>query len=113
MMSAEEIIKLSRRDFLRISTVAGTGLLASIYLSACQDEVPVAPSPTVTSPVPAETEEPITNFELQPNVFVKLETNGKVTITVAKPEIGQGMRTALPMIVAEELEVEWENIEVE
>jgi CO/xanthine dehydrogenase Mo-binding subunit len=48
-----------------------------------------------------------------PNVFVRLDPDGRITITVARPEIGQGVRTALPMIVAEELDADWSRVHIE
>ncbi|MGB3716232.1 MAG: molybdopterin cofactor-binding domain-containing protein, partial [Candidatus Promineifilaceae bacterium] len=65
------------------------------------------PDPTATlSPTP----EPTAFFE--PNVFLTIDDNGVATIVVHRVEMGQGARTALPMIVAEELEVEWSAIRV-
>jgi isoquinoline 1-oxidoreductase beta subunit len=45
--------------------------------------------------------------------FVEIRPNGKVVIGVAQPEIGQGVRTSLPMLVAEELDVEWSSVSIE
>jgi isoquinoline 1-oxidoreductase beta subunit len=53
----------------------------------------------------------ITSFT--PNAFLQIDPNGTVTITVPRPEMGQGVRTALPMLVAEELEADWERIRIE
>jgi isoquinoline 1-oxidoreductase beta subunit len=65
------------------------------------------PDPTET---PRPTPEPTAFFE--PNVFLTVDNNGVATIVVHRVELGQGARTALPMIVAEELEVEWSSIRV-
>ncbi len=48
-----------------------------------------------------------------PNAYLKITPDGKVTIVVARSEMGQGVRTALPMILAEELEADWKQITIE
>jgi isoquinoline 1-oxidoreductase beta subunit len=63
------------------------------------------------SPTPSPTPEPTAFFE--PNLLLTIDNNGLVTIVVHRVEMGQGARTAMPMIVAEELEVGWSSIRVE
>lgn len=46
------------------------------------------------------------------NVFVTIDTNGTVSITAPRPECGTGVKTALPMLVAEELGVDWQSVKV-
>ena len=88
----------TRRDFIKVVSVAGGGLALGIYLFSKEDLL-------LTEPLPA------TGFS--PNAWLKIDTAGSVTITVAKSEMGQGVRTSLPMIVAEELEADWEKIRIE
>ncbi len=84
---------LSRRTFLRVGATAAGGLWV-----ACR----------VGGPTP---ESGASSFE--PNAFVRIDPDGTVTITAKNPEIGQGVKTALPMIVAEELDVDWAAVRVE
>src|SRR6516164_7311381 len=88
---------IDRRQFLKISALAGGGLLISAWLD----------HPLVASAIAAAT----TTF--QPSVFVMMYPDGRVTIIAKNPEIGQGVRTMLPMLIAEELDVEWKNVKIE
>ena len=80
---------LPRRDFLGLSAVAGSGLALGIHLP---------PSGRF-----AETQQ---DAPLAPNAFVRVARDGAVTVVVGYSEMGQGILTALPMLVAEELEVD-------
>jgi isoquinoline 1-oxidoreductase beta subunit len=82
---------LSRRDFMKVAAVGGTGLLLSFYLPSRDSE---ATEPQVFAP----------------NAWLKIQADGTVTITVHKSEMGQGVLTALPMIVAEELDADWNKV---
>jgi isoquinoline 1-oxidoreductase beta subunit len=89
---------VSRREFLRASAIAGGGILLASYLeplAAAGSRLPFAPS------------------DASLNVFIRITPDGIVTIVSKNPEIGQGIKTALPMLVAEELDVEWKNVRVE
>ncbi len=98
---------LSRRDFLRVSYVAGLGLLISIYLPGCSETEP-GPTPTL-SPLPTLAG-PDT---LKPDIYFSIGQDGIVTVRFFRSELGQGVRTALPMILAEELDADWNSIRVE
>jgi isoquinoline 1-oxidoreductase beta subunit len=90
---------LDRRSFLRVTALAGGGLLVATYLE------PVAGVLAQAPPQPAVT--------FVPNAFVRITPDNVVTIIAKNPEIGQGVKTSLPMLVAEELEVPWDAIVIE
>ncbi|MEO1652472.1 MAG: molybdopterin cofactor-binding domain-containing protein [Bacteroidota bacterium] len=91
---------IGRRSFLKSSALAGGGILFSFsWLASCQS------NPEQALEMPDEW------FEL--NGFLKIGDNGLVTIMSPNPEIGQNVKTSMPMIVAEELDVDWKNVVVE
>ncbi len=83
---------LSRREFVAGGVAAGAGLVIGFYL-------------------PHEASSSAENFS--PNAYLRIAPDNKVTIVVARSEMGQGVRTALPMILAEELEADWKQIAIE
>lgn len=90
----------SRRNFIKTSALASGGLLIGFnFLTACKE--------TAAPPVD------ISKLNFQDfNAFIKIAENGYVTIYSPNPEIGQGVKTAMPMIIAEELDVPWEHVSV-
>lgn len=100
-MSATISNSFSRRAFLRTSSLAGGGMLIGFNLfTACKDE---AKMPVDIASL---------NFN-DFNAFIKIADNGMVTIYSPNPEIGQGVKTSMPMIIAEELDVPWDEVHVE
>ena len=94
----------SRRSFLKVSAATGGGLLLGFgWLTSCESDKARKANPELTLP-----EEWVTV-----NAFLKIGDNGVVTIMSPNPEIGQNVKTAMPMIVAEELDVDWRNVIVE
>src|SRR5215470_16426907 len=91
---------LDRRSFLKVSALAGGGLVIAAYLD---------PVETVLGQGPGRGNAPA----LLPNAFIKIARDGKVTIIGKNPEIGQGIKTTLPMLIAEELDVDWSSVTVE
>ena len=87
---------ITRRNFLKISGLAGTGLVIAMNL--------------IDSKIAAASNATDASFE--PNAFLKIDSSGKIIIFAKNPEIGQGIKTSLPQIIAEELEVSWDQIEV-
>ncbi len=93
-------IAFNRRDFIRTSALASGGLLIGFNLfNSCKE--------AATPPVDVSK----LNFN-DFNAFIKIADNGYVTIFSPNPEIGQGVKTSMPMIIAEELDVPWEHVTV-
>ena len=92
---------LDRRDFLRVSALAGGGLLLGAFLDFGRDGVLEAAEVTHG------------DGEFSPNAFIRIAPSGAITIMAKNPEIGQGIKTMLPMLIAEELDVDWSAITIE
>ncbi len=91
---------IDRRSFLKASALTGGGLIIGFnFFNACKPEVK---PPVDISKL---------NFN-DFNGFIKIANNGIVTIFAPNPEIGQGVKTSMPMIIAEELDVAWKNVHV-
>ncbi|MBC9798661.1 xanthine dehydrogenase family protein molybdopterin-binding subunit [Sinomicrobium weinanense] len=90
----------NRRSFLKSTALAGGGMMLGFsWFVSCK------PSPEQVSNMPREW------FEI--NGFLKIGENGMVTIMSPNPEIGQNVKTSMPMIVAEELDADWKKVIVE
>jgi isoquinoline 1-oxidoreductase beta subunit len=85
---------ISRRQFLVGSAVAGTGLVIAFYY-------------------PRHGLHPVGEREFAPNAYLHIAPDGKITVVVARSEMGQGVRTALPMILADELDADWQQIAIQ
>ena len=96
--------QINRRRFIKVSTAAGGGLVLGFsFLASCKKP---------------EQESLFTEIELpkewtEVNGFIKIGDNGVVTIMSPNPEIGQNVKTSMPMIVAEELDADWDQVLVE
>ena len=97
---------LTRRTFLRVSTTAAGGLLVSLYfdlpLGAQQPEKPKA-GQEGQGPKPEPKVYP-------PEAFVHIRPDGKIVIQVNRLEFGQGVQTALPMLLADEMDADWSQV---
>ena len=91
----------TRRDFIRASAIAGGGLLLGFHL-------PRHSRLTNTLEALAPTAEPFA-----PNAWIRIAADGAITIVVDRSEMGQGVNTALPMLIAEELDADWSGIRIE
>jgi isoquinoline 1-oxidoreductase beta subunit len=81
----------TRRDFLRITAVSGTALVLGVGVAR-----------------PQEAAKP-----WKPNAWLRIDPDGTITLISGKQEMGQGVRTSLPMMLAEELDADWESVKIE
>ena len=98
--------RFDRRDFLRVSSLAGGGILLGTFLDFD------GPALLGAAELNGASAGALAG-EFMPNAFIKIAANGTITIMAKNPEVGQGIRTMLPMIIAEELDVTWESITIE
>ena len=85
-----DTLSLDRRCFLRVSALAGGGFVLGVHVAG---------------------EEAASVFT--PNAFVKITADGVITVVAKNPEVGQGVKTMLPMLIAEELDVDFKDIQIE
>lgn len=89
------IPSVSRRNFLRVSMIAGGGMLVGFSALSNSETADAEATP------------------FSPNAYIKISPDGKITLMSPNPEIGQGVKTSLVMLIAEEMNVDWQTIEVE
>ena len=89
---------INRRDFAKVTGLAAGGFVLGFNLTGCN-------SPSDIKAMPSEW--------MDLNAFLKIGDTGIVTIFSPNPEIGQNVKTSMPMIIAEELDVRWEDVIVE
>jgi isoquinoline 1-oxidoreductase beta subunit len=88
---------LTRRNFLRVSAIAGGGVMIASYFE----------------PLDVFAQIPVTNPPLTAAAFITIAANGIVTLMSKNPDIGQGVKTHLPMIIADELDVDWKDVRIQ
>ena len=88
---------INRRSFLQLSALAGGGLALDLY----------------RSPLAAAQRRGAPSLDLTPQAFIHIAPDGVVTIMARASESGQGMRNMLPMLIAEELDVDWKDVRVQ
>jgi isoquinoline 1-oxidoreductase beta subunit len=92
--AALRAVKLDRRSFLKFTGVAGSGLLLGFAIGP-------------------EAEAAAAAGDFAPNAFLRISRKGEILIYSKGPEIGQGIKTAFPLIIAEELDAKWSDVKVE
>ncbi len=92
-----QVSSVSRRSFLKFSALAGGGMLAAWHMPLSA----------------ADNESAAVGDAFQPNAFVRITPDNRITIITAAAEIGQGSLTAIPMLVAEELDADWDLVQWE
>jgi isoquinoline 1-oxidoreductase beta subunit len=93
---------IHRRTFLRVSAVSGGGFLLACHLPSLTEAF-AGQATAAQAPTPA----------FVATAFVRVAADGIVTITAKNPEVGQGVKTHLPMIIAEEFDVDWKDVRIE
>jgi isoquinoline 1-oxidoreductase beta subunit len=88
---------LSRRGFIKLTGVAGGGFVLAMSMGPAARNALAQPSGSAS---------------FNANPYVQIQPDGKVVLFAKNPEVGQGVKTSLPMIVAEELDVDWQQVEV-
>nr|WP_314860916.1 molybdopterin cofactor-binding domain-containing protein [uncultured Undibacterium sp.] len=91
--------KPSRREFLQHSTAGGSALVLGSFWSDLANAEQQVTKPTEGA-------------AFTPSALIKISSDGTVTLISKQPEIGQGIKTSLPMVIAEELEVNWKDVKI-
>ena len=89
-----------RREFIKVSAAVGGGLLISLFLSSCKEELDGTQT-AIAVPTIEPTATPNPDAVFEPGIFLKIDGTGAVTVTIHRPDIGQGARTAFAIIVAD------------
>jgi isoquinoline 1-oxidoreductase subunit beta len=90
--------RIDRRSFLKVSAAGAGGVLIGLYL-----QPKAAAQGRGGPPVPPP----------DPHNYIKIAADGTVTIVAKNPEVGQGIKTMLPMLIADELDADWKSVKIE
>src|SRR5947208_3906462 len=88
-------MRVTRRSFLQVTTLTGGGMVLGLHIAPRANAQAQQPPP----------------FDAK--AFIKIDPDGTVTLVSRNPEIGQGIKNMLPMLIAEELDVDWKSVKVE
>src|SRR5215510_9561842 len=89
---------IDRRSFIKVSALAGGGMLIGFYT----DDILAQRGGQATPATP-----------INPNTYIKVHPDNTFTIVAKNPETGQGIRNALPMIIADEFDIDWKQVKIE
>ena len=92
-----EFGRVDRRTFLQVTAVAGGGMMLGLHYE--RGALAQAPAADLSA--------------LAPGAFVRIGADGIATIMAKNPEVGQSIKVLLPMLIAEELDVDWKNVRIE
>jgi isoquinoline 1-oxidoreductase beta subunit len=90
--------RIDRRSFLKVSAAGAGGVLIGLYV-----QPKAAGQARGGPPVPPP----------DPHTYIKIAADGTVTIVAKNPEVGQGIKTMLPMLIADELDADWKSLKIE
>ena len=90
---------MDRRSFLKVTALASGGVMLALYTDGVSKVLAQGSQATTQAYVPM--------------AFVKVASDGAVIIMAKNPEVGQGVKTSLPMLIAEELDVDWKTVHIE
>jgi isoquinoline 1-oxidoreductase beta subunit len=90
--------RIDRRSFLKVSAAGAGGVLIGLYVQP-KAAAQARGGPPVPSP--------------DPHTYIKIAADGTVTIVAKNPEVGQGIKTMLPMLIADELDADWKSLKIE
>ncbi|HEY5745897.1 MAG TPA: molybdopterin cofactor-binding domain-containing protein [Chryseolinea sp.] len=96
-INESKIFKVSRRDFLKSTSMSMSGLLLGLSFSCSDTSKKLTGNPA---------------FTFSPGLFISLNGNGDVTLIAHRSEMGTGIRTSLPLVMADEMEADWNRVKV-
>lgn len=96
-MNEHKIFKVSRRDFLKTTSMSMSGLMLGLQFSCTDTSKKLTGNPAAV---------------FSPNVYININGNGDVSLFAHRSEMGTGIRTSLPLVMADELEADWNRVKV-
>jgi hypothetical protein len=102
MKKTTKTAQLDRRSFLQVTALAGGGVVIGMYAPAFAQAPQGGPGAAPAIP-----------WSLEPNFYITVHPDNTFTIIAKNPETGQGIRAALPMIIADEFDVDWSQVKIQ